>query len=110
MKDGRVGIPDFKTQGFKPGRGPNWYPEWAMQLAAYSHCDEFIPCEAKQIVCYSIVFDSNQPGMPKIRQWTEDEIQLGWEKFFAAFSLWKKFNNFYPESIDTISANTSQST
>jgi hypothetical protein len=77
------GIPkvliDFKTQAVKNGK-PTYYPEWAMQLAAYR---EHV---GRDFVCMSVVIDTINPGVSG-KVYTEDEIDASYDTFTTLAEL-----------------------
>lgn len=80
---------DFKTQNVKKDK-PAFYDTWCWQLAAYR--------QAKKIKCgcLSLVIDSNKPGAPVERLWTEEELVTGWEIFRRANEIWQLTNDYSP--------------
>lgn len=86
-------VVDVKTQGIKPGKEPNFYPEWAMQLAAYARTVHVPGSAVPEIV--SVVVNSTEPGPVFCHQW--DDCSSHFSAFFDAFSLWCYLKNYYPQ-------------
>jgi len=88
-KKGYTGILDAKTQGIKDK--PRVYPEWLLQLMAYSeaYCSH-------EVSLQSVVIDSTKPGKPFVHDWPVSDHEQAWEAFKAAHSLWCWQKNYYP--------------
>ena len=89
---------DFKTQNVKKGK-PTFYETWCWQLAAYRRALG-VKCQ-----CLSLVIDSNTPGAPVEKLWSEDELMDGLEIFTAAVRIWQKQRGYVPE-LSPFHANT----
>jgi hypothetical protein len=98
MKDGSIAIVDAKTQDVKRSpKGepkPEYYDEWALQLAAYSRCifadGSYPPPMPWRLI--SLVIDRTQPGV-YTHEWTDPTNPLTSSErhfmgFTAACRLW----------------------
>ena len=79
--DGDPVIIDFKTQGTKEKRKINFYPEWVEQLAAYN---QFADEETK---CLNIVFSTTEAGRHELKEWTQKEVDNGWDTFYDCLRI-----------------------
>lgn len=93
LTNDRLVIVDFKTQDLK-GKSPSWYKEWSLQLEAYAKADEEDTGRPIDGIM-SIVFDSKNPGMPKIREWPADKKLDRWLDFYSCLSHWQRMNRYY---------------
>ncbi len=80
---------DFKTQGIKNGKPPNFYTDWARQLAAYRHASDY---EVNNIV--SVVIDSTKPQTPFVQAWPETDRY--WMAFQHCLAIWKDEKDYDP--------------
>ena len=80
MKDGSHAMIDFKSQKLVGKRAPNFYKEWAMQLAAYSH-----PFGGGHELI-SVIIPSDAPGPVFTKHWDNRDSAL--EAFKACHRLW----------------------
>jgi len=82
---GKGAIFDFKTQDVKDGK-PNFYPEWAMQLAAYAEC---IGVYGRNCLV-SVVISTNEQSSGKLSYYAwPNEQAYYYEAFQQAFGLWR---------------------
>lgn len=85
LLDGRRAIVDAKTQKLKGKPKPNFYKEWAMQLAAYG--DPLREGEESLPALISIVLPSDTPNSPAFtHEWEDGEAAL--DAFLACHKLW----------------------
>lgn len=82
-------IVDFKAKAFKEADKSLLWPEYYMQLAAYSRL-----LEKPNIMCYNMVISTVVPGLFYLHRWTDEEIELGWKKFKCLLDYWKLDNNY----------------
>lgn len=80
---------DFKTKEFSADKEASdlAYDEHVMQLSAYAEGLD-VPNAANVFVSVS------DPGLVKVKVWTADEMERGWEMFYACLQLWKLKNRF----------------
>jgi len=76
---------DFKTQHIKNGK-PAFYPDWALQLAAYEKALGF------HASLMSVVIDSQKPSPPIVKVW--EDSWRHYEAFLNALALWKYLKNY----------------
>lgn len=106
MVDSSVAIIDIKTQDVardaKDQPKPEFYPEWPIQLAAYSRCifadGSFAPPFPWRLI--SLVIDRQQPGC-YAKEWTHPaNPQASSEPYFQAFvataKVWSHFKGGTP--------------
>jgi len=86
---GRLTLIDFKTQGTKPGKAINKYPEWAWQLAAM-----YFAVEAPIARWVNVVISSSEEGRIEVVDWSIDDIQRGWKVFVRLLELWRLIKKF----------------
>ena len=86
----RTGIVlDAKSKDFGPGDKVEAYDEHLMQLAAYRH-GLGIP----NARCANVFASRTHPGLIKIVEWSEEDLQRGWAMFECLLRYWKLKNNF----------------
>ena len=97
MTDDRWAIIDWKTQNVKPGKEPNFYESWDLQLSAYRHAIEETVLRDAGIGWIdrrvSVVISTN-PDNPGV--WSKDWPGDSFETFCSALEVWKYLNNFDP--------------
>lgn len=81
--DSHIGIYDFKSQDVKDGT-PKFYPEWAMQLAAYAKCI------APNCRLASVVIPTGEADRGKmfLHVWPREQSYY-FDAFSHAFGLWR---------------------
>lgn len=77
-------VADFKTKEFDENADLSTYDEHAMQLAAYRHGLE-MPTARCAIVYVSVTV----PGLCKLIEIPEAELQRGWRCFYSLLQFWK---------------------
>ena len=82
---------DFKTKEFSDQETLKTWDEHAMQLAAYREGLK-IP-NARCSICYVSV---TNPGLSRLIEIPEEELQRGWECFVYLLGYWKAKNRFNP--------------
>jgi len=80
---------DTKSKDFGPDDKIVAYDEHLMQLSAYRHGLGFPSAR-----CANVFVSRTCPGLTKIVEWEEEELQRGWEMFKALLQFWKLKNNF----------------
>ena len=86
-----LAVLDFKTKEFGPDDDLKTWDEHHMQLAAYR--EGLGDPEARCAICYVSV---NNPGLARVIEIPEDDLQRGWECFKALFQYWKAKNRYSP--------------
>lgn len=90
-------VVDFKSQGIKKDKigikQPQFHKDWALQLAAYSHCvGPRIPDGRAKLV--SVVIDSSEPGPVFVKEWPDYEKH--WRHFQYCLELWCEDRGYNP--------------
>lgn len=95
LKDGRKAIIDIKTQKFKGKGKPNFYKEWAMQLAAYA--DPVRVADGPMPVLMSLVIPSDEiPSQVYPYEWDDPLGAL--DCFHACHRLWCWDKGYTPDA------------
>lgn len=93
-KEGIVVLADIKTQNVKDK--VRVYPEWEVQLAAYSKCGTgYIMNPVFPTQLQSIVIDSGKPALPHIHDWPQEGAARAFEAFRACHTLWQFEKGYY---------------
>jgi hypothetical protein len=82
-------VVDAKTKDFGPDDKVEAYDEMLMQLAAYRQ-----GLERPNARCANVFASRTHPGLIKIVEWSEEDLQKGWEMFQCLLRFWKIKNNF----------------
>ena len=80
---------DAKTKEFTEDDKVDAYDEHLMQLAAYRH-----GLGVPHARCANVFASVTVPGLIKIVEWSEQDLQKGWEMFKCLLNFWKLKNNF----------------
>lgn len=80
---------DAKTKEFGPDDDVPAYDEHLMQLAAYR-----VGLGLPNARCANVFASVSHPGLVKVKEWSEDELQRGWKMFQALLSFWQLKNKF----------------
>lgn len=85
---------DFKTSAFDESKKDSefGYDEHLMQLAAYAH-----GLGIEHPFCANVYISTTVPGLVKIKEWTSEDIDRGWEMFRSLLSYWKVKNKYEVE-------------
>ena len=75
---------DFKTKEFSGEDEKLAWPEQSIQLGAYR-----VGLEIPKARGINIFISVNNPGLVKVHEWTEEELQTGFEKFKHLLAYWK---------------------
>lgn len=75
---------DTKTKEFGPGDVVDGYDEHAMQLAAYR-----MGLEMPAARCANVFVSVSHPGLICVKEWTEEELQRGWNMFRSLLAYWQ---------------------
>lgn len=85
-------VADFKSKDFDEEETPTTYDNHAMQLAAYR--EGFKMPDA----CCAIIYVSTKvPGLTRLVEVGQDELDRGWELFCALLTYWKIKNRYEPK-------------
>jgi len=74
---------DAKTKDFGPDDKVDVYDEHRLQLAAYRH-----GLGLPQARCANVFVSRTHPGLVKVVEWTEAELQIGWDMFQCLLRYW----------------------
>jgi len=80
---------DAKTKEFDYDDDVPAYSEHAMQLAAYRH-----GLGLPQARCANVFISVKRPGLIKIKEWTEEELDQHWEMFKSLLRFWQLKSKF----------------
>jgi len=82
-------VVDAKTKDFGPDDKVDAYDEMLMQLAAYRQ-----GLERPNARCANVFASRTHPGLIKVIEWSEEDLQKGWDMFQCLLKFWKIKNNF----------------
>lgn len=82
-------VVDAKSKDFGPNDKVDAYDEHLMQLAAYRH-GLGLPFAR----CANVFASRSHPGLVKVIEWTDNDLQTGWEMFQCLLQFWKLKNQF----------------
>ena len=89
LRDGRLAIVDWKSQGVKLGAEPVFYDKWCGQLAAYA--------EGRERVLISVVIGTLQDNqIVAVKEWSQEEIDSNWNIFKHCLSIWQLKRGYDP--------------
>lgn len=80
---------DAKSKDFGPDDKVDAYDEHRLQLAAYRH-GLGIP----HARCANVFASRTHPGLVKVVEWSEEDLQIGWDMFQCLHRYWNLKNNF----------------
>jgi len=80
---------DAKTKEFGPEDDVPAYDEHLMQLAAYR-----VGVGMPNARCANVFASVSYPGLVKVKEWSEEDLQRGWKMFQALLSFWQLKNKF----------------
>jgi len=80
---------DAKSKEFGPDDKVDAYDEHCMQLAAYRN-----GLGLPHARCANVFASRTHPGLIAVKEWTEEELQTGWEMFKALHRFWVLKNKF----------------
>jgi len=84
---------DIKTKEFDKDEKVEGYDEHLLQLAAYRH-----GIGLPYARCANVFVSRNNVGVMKIIEWSEEDLQRGWEMFQCLLKYWKLKNDFGVEN------------
>lgn len=79
---------DIKTKDFGPDDKVEGYDEHLMQLAAYRH-GLGVPAAR----CANVFVSRDNPGLARVIEWSEEDLQRGWAMFQNLLSFYQIKNN-----------------
>ena len=80
---------DAKTKDFGPDDKVDAYDENLLQLAAYRH-----GLHLPHARCANVFCSRTHPGLIKVIEWSEEDLQKGWAMFQCLLQYWKLKNSF----------------
>lgn len=80
-------IIDYKTKDSDDFSKQLAYDGHCMQLAAYRQ-----GLNMPKARCYNLFISTKKPGLVKLIEWEEEELQRGWEMFKSLLNYWKLVN------------------
>lgn len=80
---------DAKTKEFGPDDDVPAYDEHLMQLASYR-----VGVGIPNARCANVFASVSYPGLVKIKEWSEEELQRGWSMFQSLLIFWQLKNKF----------------
>jgi hypothetical protein len=80
---------DIKTKDFYQGDKVDAYDEHLMQLSAYRY-----GLGLPHARCANVFVSRASLGLVKIIEWSESDLERGWEMFKCLLNFWKLKNNF----------------
>ncbi len=88
-KTGKQGgyVVDFKTKSTEKLDDSILYDSYSMQLAAYR-----IGLDIPKAKCYNLFISTAKPGLVRLYEWPEEEIQKGEKMFYHLLEFWKLKN------------------
>ena len=87
---------DFKTSEFDDAAKKEGYPEYIMQLVAYARGLGF---KEGQYRCANVLVSTSTPGLVKIIEYTQEEMQTAWEKFLCLLRYWQLDKAYHPMDV-----------
>lgn len=91
IEDPRPIVIDFKTKEFGPDDKRLGWPEQVNQLAAYR-----MGLNLRDARLVNIFISTSNPGLVRMKEWTEEEAQKGERVFKLLLELWKLEKNYDP--------------
>lgn len=85
-------VVDFKSKEFESEDELKTYDEHAMQLAAYRQ-----GLQAPKAKCAIVYVSVTVPGLAKLIELPEDELQKGWDMFQGLLAYWKAKSRYNPQ-------------
>ena len=83
-KDGSGLVVDFKTKEFKDPSKVEAYDDQLLQLASYR-----VGLGIPNARCANVYVSVTDPGLVKVIEWSEEELQRGWTMFQALLNYWQ---------------------
>lgn len=77
-------VVDIKTKDFAVGDKIEGYDSHLMQLAAYR-----VGLGIPHARCSNIFVSRSNPGLAVIKEWTEEELDKGWQMFYSLLRFWQ---------------------
>jgi len=87
-QDGDGVVIDFKTKEFRQEDKVEGYDEHLMQLSAYR-----VGLDVPKARCANVFVSVTDPGLVKIVEWTQEDLERGWQMFDHLKNYWQIKNN-----------------
>ena len=87
-QDGDGIVIDFKTKEFRDGDKVEGYDEHLMQLSAYR-----MGLDVPLARCANVFVSVTDPGLVKIVEWSQEDLERGWEMFDSLKNFWQLKHN-----------------
>ena len=81
-------VVDIKTKDFDDPKAVDGYDEHLIQLAAYR-----VGLGIPNAKCGNVFVSRTTPGLSVVKEWTEEELEKGWEMFYHLLMYWQAKNN-----------------
>lgn len=93
-------VGDFKCKDFGPEKQAKElaYDEHVMQLASnrIGFLHKYADVRWNAADCFNIFVSTSNPGLIRVREWDELEIEKGWRMFQHCLGLWQEEKNYFP--------------
>ncbi len=80
-------VADVKTKEFTDGAKVDAYDDHLMQLAAYR-----VGLGIPKARCANVFVSRSVPGLVVVKEWSEEDLQRGWEMFCSLLKFWQLKN------------------
>ena len=87
--EGEGFVVDVKTKDFDDPDKVDGYDEHLMQLAAYR-----VGLGIPHAKCANVFVSRTVAGLTATKEWTEEELERGWNMFYALLRYWQIKNNY----------------
>jgi len=86
---------DFKTSAFDDADKKKGYDEYILQLVAYAKGLGM----REGFRCANVLVSTSTPGLVKIIEYTQEEMQTAWEKFLCLLRYWQLDKAYHPMDV-----------
>ena len=88
-------VVDFKTSAFDDADKKEGYDEYILQLVAYAKGLGM----REGFRCANVLVSTSTPGLVKIIEYTQEEMQTAWEKFLCLLRYWQLDKAYHPMDV-----------
>lgn len=85
-------IIDYKTKAVDDLTNYKLYDDYIMQLAAYRQY--YVGSQTPKIHCLNVLISTTNIGHFHVHEWSEKELDRGWEMFYNLLKFWQIKNNY----------------